>query len=69
MSTWVDLPPDLRRIIISMGNGIHAHEFYHHKQLFDRCLFDIKHRLDVKKDLTGWARYWLISESIYHHYN
>jgi len=69
MSTWVDLPPDLMRIIISMGNGLYTHEFYQHKQLFDQCLFDIKHRLYGKKNITEWARYWLISESIYRHYN
>jgi len=63
MITWTDLPEDIRRIIISMGNEICAHELYNHKKEFDHCLFDIRHNV-YTPNKTVSVRYWIRSENI-----
>lgn len=64
MITWVDLPSDIRRIIIYMGNDICSQELIHHKELFSTCLFHIKNNVSMQKKFMGWVRYWLRSENI-----
>ena len=68
MATWVDLPSDVRRVIIYMGKEMCAQELLKHKETFDNCLFHIKHNVHMQKKFMGWIRYWLRAENISHHY-
>jgi len=68
MITWVDLPSDIRRVIIYMGNDMRAREFLEHKELFKNCLFHIKYNVRMQQRFMGWVRYWLKVEGLSHDY-
>jgi len=69
MTNWSNLPTDLRRLIIYMGNDICTHELILHRELFESCLLEIK---EYKKEMLeiiynyNNIRYWIRWENPTH---
>ena len=63
MTTWTDLPSEIRKIVIYMGKEICTHELLEHVKLFRYCLYDIKQHSCVKNRVIRVIRYWLRSEN------
>ena len=72
MTNWYNLPTDLRRLIIYMGNDICSRELILHRQLFEPCLLEIKKdKKEMLEILYNYnIRYWIRWENptpCYHH--